>query len=639
MALIDVQVPDIGDFKDVGVIEVLVKPGDTVKVEQTLITVESDKASMEIPSSHAGVVKELQGQGRRQGQRGLGDPDAGGEARRGAGGACAAAPRRRGAGSPRAAPHRPAPQRLRAAPRRRRASAASSYAGGGDLECDLLVLGAGPGGYSAAFRAADLGLKVVLVERYATLGGVCLNVGCIPSKALLHVAAVIDEVAHFADARRRPSARRQVDAAKLRRAQEQGRRQAHRRPGARWRRCARSRSCSGIGQLHRRRTTSSRRASAGRTAGDADDRASRSAIIAAGSRGGEAAVHAEGRSARRRLDRRARAARADPKRMLIVGGGIIGLEMGTVYSTLGARLDVVEMLDGLMQGADRDLVKVWQKINAPRFDNIMLKTKTVGAEATQGRHPGEVRRRGRAQGAAALRPGAAGRRPQSRTARRSAPRRPASTSPTAASSRSTSRCAPTCRTSSRSATSSASRCSRTRRCTRRTSRPKSPPASSSATKLQDGVRRARDPERRLHRSRDRLGRPHRGRGQGAGHQGQEGPVPVDGLGPRDRQRPRRRLHQAAVRRGDAPHRRRRHRRHACGRHDRRDRAGDRDGRRRGRHRQDDPSAPDAGRDRSAWPPRRSKASAPTCRRSGADVRSVLAARRRAARAAARRSIA
>ena len=183
MAVIDVKVPDIGDFKDVAVIELLVKPGDTVAVDQSLITVESDKASMEIPSSHAGVVKELKlaiGDTVNQGSLVLTLEAAG---------AAATAP---AAAAPAPAAAAPAVAAVSAPP-------AASYAGGADIECDMLVLGAGPGGYSAAFRAADLGLKTVIVERYATLGGVCLNVGCIPSKALLHVAGVMDEVKHFAD--------------------------------------------------------------------------------------------------------------------------------------------------------------------------------------------------------------------------------------------------------------------------------------------------------------------------------------------------------------------------------------------------------------------------------------------------------
>ena len=186
MALIDVQVPDMGDFKDVAIIEVLVKPGDTVKAEQSLVTVESDKASMEIPSSHAGVVKELFVK--------LGDKIAEGSVLLTLETAQAAAP----AAAPAVLEQKPAP-----APAAQAQAAikteAKSFAGSADLECDVLVLGGGPGGYSAAFRAADLGLKVVLVERYAQLGGVCLNVGCIPSKALLHVAAVMDEVSHMAD--------------------------------------------------------------------------------------------------------------------------------------------------------------------------------------------------------------------------------------------------------------------------------------------------------------------------------------------------------------------------------------------------------------------------------------------------------
>src|SRR4051794_19742143 len=182
MALIEVKVPDIGDFKDVEVIEVLVKAGDSLKVEQSLVTVESDKASMEIPSSHAGVVKELKvklGDKVREGSvlLTLDAADAGAEAPM-----PPAQPAPKGRGSEAAAAFAPA---------------AATYSGAADLECDMLVLGSGPGGYSAAFRAADLGMKVVLVERYATLGGVCLNVGCIPSKALLHVAAVMDEVSHF----------------------------------------------------------------------------------------------------------------------------------------------------------------------------------------------------------------------------------------------------------------------------------------------------------------------------------------------------------------------------------------------------------------------------------------------------------
>ena len=195
MALIEVKVPDIGDFNEVAVIELLVKPGDTIKVEQSLVTVESDKASMEIPSSAAGVVKEVKVRLGDKVSEGslllmLESTGAAATAPAAAKSAVASVPAAAAAAAAAAAP---APAAA-AAP----APQASSYAGGADVECDMLVLGAGPGGYSAAFRAADLGMKTVLVERYATLGGVCLNVGCIPSKALLHVAAVMDEVKHFA---------------------------------------------------------------------------------------------------------------------------------------------------------------------------------------------------------------------------------------------------------------------------------------------------------------------------------------------------------------------------------------------------------------------------------------------------------
>ena len=198
MATIEIKVPDIGDFDEVTVIELLVKPGDTIKPEQSLITVESDKASMEIPASHGGVVTELKvkmGDKVKQGSVVLlieSDAAASplpplGEGRDGG-----SAP----AATPVAAPA-PTPTLPQVGREQSPVPAAASFVGTVDLDCDLLVLGAGPGGYSAAFRAADLGLKVVLVERYATIGGVCLNVGCIPSKALLHVAAVMDEVSHL----------------------------------------------------------------------------------------------------------------------------------------------------------------------------------------------------------------------------------------------------------------------------------------------------------------------------------------------------------------------------------------------------------------------------------------------------------
>jgi dihydrolipoamide dehydrogenase len=236
---------------------------------------------------------------------------------------------------------------------------------------DLLVLGAGPGGYSAAFRAADLGLKVVLIERDATLGGVCLNVGCIPSKALLHVAQVMDEATHFA-AYGITYAPPAIDLERLRSHKEK----------------VVARLTGGLTQMAKARKVDVVRGTGTfkdahhltvETEGGVRDIEFASAIIAAGSE----AVHLPFAPSDRRVvdSTGALELRLLPQKMLVIGGGIIGLEMGTVYSTLGARLDVVEMLDGLMAGADRDLVKVWQKFNQKRFDRIMLKTKTVSIDA------------------------------------------------------------------------------------------------------------------------------------------------------------------------------------------------------------------------------------------------------------------
>ena len=369
MPTIDIKVPDIGDFKDVAVIELLVKPGDAVKAEQSLITVESDKASMEIPSSAAGTVKEIKvkiGDTVNEGSVIL-SLEAAGEA---TAAAVAAPPTASAAMPPAPAPAAAPTQTATPAPQ------AASYAGGADLECDLLVLGAGPGGYSAAFRAADLGLKTVLVERFPTLGGVCLNVGCIPSKALLHVAAVMDEVKHF-EALGVSFAPPTVDLGKLKTHKEKviGKLTGGLAAMAKMRKVT---VVQGTGTFVDPFHLKVMLAKDGATQTIRFKRA----IIAAGSEAVKLPFLPKD-DPRVVTSTGALELRQNPKRMLIVGGGIIGLEMGTVYSTLGARLDVVEMLDGLMQGADRDLVKVWQKMNAPRFDNIMLKTRTVGAEATK----------------------------------------------------------------------------------------------------------------------------------------------------------------------------------------------------------------------------------------------------------------
>jgi dihydrolipoamide dehydrogenase len=404
MANIDIKVPDIGDFDEVTVIELLVKVGDTVKAEQSLITVESDKASMEIPSSHAGVITGLSikiGDKVKQGSVIMTMEVAG------ATNAVLAEPTPVRA-EPVEAPANPSTLReAQDRPSSGRTDIASTplnmplvgvyiastatntiaknYAGMVDLDCDLMVLGGGPGGYSAAFRAADLGLKVVLVERYATIGGVCLNVGCIPSKALLHVAAVMDEVSHLGDLGV-DFGKPVVNIDKLRGHKDKviGKLTGGLAAMAKMRKVTIVR---GYGSF-----VSANHIEVEETSGAAQEKtgakkviAFKNAIIAAGSQAVRLPfMQKDGLDTDPRVvdSTGALALKEVPKRMLILGGGIIGLEMGTVYSTLGARLDVVEMMDGLMQGADRDLVKIWQKMNAPRFDNIMLNTKTVGAKAT-----------------------------------------------------------------------------------------------------------------------------------------------------------------------------------------------------------------------------------------------------------------
>jgi dihydrolipoamide dehydrogenase len=345
----EVKVPDIGDFKQVEVIEVLVKPGDAIAKEQSLITLESDKATMEIPSPGAGVVKELRIK--------VGDKVS--------------------QGSPillldfQESPRAEAPPKTPAKAPEAPKVVSPVPSTGADVECDIVVLGAGPGGYSAAFRAADLGLKTVLVERYPTLGGVCLNVGCIPSKALLHTAAVIDAAKGLAShgiAFGEPK----LDLAKLRDFKNKvvGKLTGGLASMAKLRKVT---VLTGVGTFSDPHHLLVETKEGRKTVRFA------SAIIAAGSQAAKLPFLPEDP---RIVDSTgALELKSVPKKMLIVGGGIIGLEMGTVYSTLGTRLDVVEMMDGLMLGADRDLVAVWQKFNAPRFDKIMLKTKTTKVEA------------------------------------------------------------------------------------------------------------------------------------------------------------------------------------------------------------------------------------------------------------------
>jgi dihydrolipoamide dehydrogenase len=366
---IEVKIPDIGDFPEVAVIEVMVKPGDVVKAEDPLITLESDKATMDVPSPAAGTVKDVKIK--------VGDKVAEGtlvltlettEEKP------ASAPAK--AEAPVAAA--PAPGPVAAAPRPAPA-AGQAYTGKADLECEMLVLGSGPGGYSAAFRAADLGMKTIVVERYATLGGVCLNVGCIPSKALLHVAAVADEAQRLSEHGVSFGAPT-FDLDKLRS----------------WKDKVVGKLVGGVGMMAKGRKVEVVRGvgkfldpnhiEVALTSGEGQAQTGEkkvvrfaSAIIAAGSQAvklpfipdDSRIVDSTGALELRRV----------PKKMLVIGGGIIGMEMATVYSALGARLDVVEMQDGLMPGADRDLVRVWEKMNAKRFDRVMLKTRTVKVEA------------------------------------------------------------------------------------------------------------------------------------------------------------------------------------------------------------------------------------------------------------------
>ena len=360
MAKIEIKVPDIGEFKNVDISEVLIKPGDSIVVEQSLITIETDKASMEIPSSHSGVVTELRIK--------VGD-----KVSRGSVIALAevidAAPR----SEPRASAPNPAPAvtaPTSEAPATE-PSALPAYAGSSDISCDTVVIGAGPGGYSAAFRSADLGMDTVLVERYATLGGVCLNVGCIPSKALLHTSRVVDDAMSFAE-HGIEFAPPKIDLARLRDSKSQvvGKLTGGLAAMARARKVQ---VLHGLGQFvgPNHLVVESKE---GRKVV-----AFKNAIIAVGSQAAKLPFLPQDP---RIVDSTgALELRSQPKRLLIIGGGIIGLEMGTVYSTLGARLDVVEMLDALMTGADRDLVAAWQKFNAKRFDNIWLKTKTTKVEA------------------------------------------------------------------------------------------------------------------------------------------------------------------------------------------------------------------------------------------------------------------
>ena len=358
--IIEIAVPDIGNFDSVDVIEVHVKAGDTVNIDDSLITLESDKASMDIPSTHAGTVKAVSikvGDKVAKGSAILTLEASAGEA---APAAKAEAP---AAAAPVAAPVvAPTP-----------AAAASCPS---DLHAEVLVLGAGPGGYTAAFRAADLGKKVVLIERYPTLGGVCLNVGCIPSKALLHAAKVITEAEEMA-AHGISFGKPNIDFAKLRE----------------WKaKDVVGKLTGGLGALAKQRNvtvvngrgefTSPNQIAVTNADGKVTTISFDNAIIAAGSQATKMpGLAPEHQNDPRILDSTSALALEDiPKRLLVIGGGIIGLEMGTVYDAFGSKVSVVELGDGLIPGCDRDLVKPLHKRMEGRFEKILLKTKVAKLE-------------------------------------------------------------------------------------------------------------------------------------------------------------------------------------------------------------------------------------------------------------------
>jgi dihydrolipoamide dehydrogenase len=363
--LIEVKVPDIGDFKNIPVIEVLVKPGDTVAKEDSLVTLESDKATMEVPSPVAGVVKELKVK--------PGDKLSEGSLILTLEGAAAEAPaiKAEAPAQKPAAPQKTEAPKTAAAPAKAPASASAAPVLKGDLHAEVVVLGSGPGGYTAAFRAADLGKQTVLIERYAVLGGVCLNVGCIPSKALLHAARVVaeaEEMGHFGLSFGKPK----IELDKLRE----------------WKNGVVEKSIRGLSGLAKQRkvtvvqgtgTFTSPRMIEVKTPDGVKKVSFDHAIIAAGSQ--SARIPGFPYDDPRLMDSTGALEMKDiPKRLLVIGGGIIGLEMACVYDGLGAKVTVVELLDGLIPGADRDLIRPLQKRIEKRYEGIYLKTKVTKLE-------------------------------------------------------------------------------------------------------------------------------------------------------------------------------------------------------------------------------------------------------------------
>ena len=364
-----ILVPDIGDYADVPVIEVLVKVGDVIEKEQALLVLESDKATMEVPSDVAGIVSSISVK--------PGDKVSKGSAIAEVEVSASATP---DSSVTQAAPTQPmlTPTPTISAPTPNQAPAAGEYTGAIAHECEVLVLGAGPGGYSAAFRSADLGMSTIIVERYATLGGVCLNVGCIPSKALLHTTSVMDEVKTMSKhGITFGEPKIEIDQLRAYKDSVIAKLTGGLAGMAKARKVV---TVRGVGRF-----IDSHHVEVELTSGDGQDLTGKKevirfhkAIIAAGSQPVKLPFLPEDP---RIVDSTgALLLKSIPKRMLVIGGGIIGLEMATVYSTLGSRIDIAEMMDGLMAGADRDLEKVWEKFNAKRFEKIMLKTRASKAE-------------------------------------------------------------------------------------------------------------------------------------------------------------------------------------------------------------------------------------------------------------------
>lgn len=361
MSAIEIKVPDIGGFKGVAVIEIAVKAGDSIEKEQTLITLETDKATMEVPSPAAGVVKEMKVK--------LNDKVSEGSVILMLDEVREAKSQEQAAPAP--APHAPQSTTPPPAPSSPPAPAPQSFIKG-DFHAEVAVLGAGPGGYTAAFRAADLGKQVVLIEKYSSLGGVCLNVGCIPSKALLHVAKVIneaEEVAHHGVTFAKPKI--DIDAIRG------------------WKQSVITKLTGGLSGLAKQRKVqvvsgtarfTSPNSLAVQTAEGEKIVTFDHAIVAAGS--SVARIPGFPYDDPRIIDSTGALALKDvPKRMLVIGGGIIGLEMATVYDALGSKISVVELMDQLMPGADKDMVKPLHTRIAKRYEAIMLKTKVTKIEA------------------------------------------------------------------------------------------------------------------------------------------------------------------------------------------------------------------------------------------------------------------